>query len=59
MKLDWLKQRIEAVGGRAHTEQAAEAAYAQAMESWAGAELSGDAAQALHDLAQSLLGRVV
>jgi len=53
----WLKARIEATGGRAHTEQAAERAYFEAMEGWSGAELNNNAGAALRELAHSLLGR--
>jgi geranylgeranyl diphosphate synthase, type I len=56
-EINQLKQLIEAAGGRAHTEQAAEAAYANSMESWESADLSNKAGQALRELAQSLLGR--
>ena len=52
-----LKQLIEVAGGRAHTEQAAQAGYANAMESWESANLSNKAGQALRELGQSLLGR--
>ena len=56
-EINQLKQMIEAAGGRAHTEQAAEAAYANAMESWESATLSNKAGQALRELGQGLLGR--
>ena len=59
-EINQLKTMIEAAGGRAHTEQAAEAAYASALEFWEGAGMSdahNNAGLALRELAQSLLGR--
>jgi geranylgeranyl diphosphate synthase type I len=52
-----MREMIEAAGGRAHTEQAAEGAYAHALEALEGA--GGDATHmhSLRNLAQSLLGR--
>ena len=55
--VQWLKQRIDALGGRRHTEQAAEAAYAHALESYAEADMNNGAGAALQQLAHSLLGR--
>ncbi len=55
--VQWLKQRINDLGGRAYTEQAASAAYGHAMESHSAAMLNNAAATALHDLAHSLLSR--
>ena len=55
--LEWLKQRIEALGGRTHAEQAAQAAYAHALESHAAAGVNNVAGEALQQLAHSLLGR--
>ena len=59
-EINQLKAMIEATGGRVHTEQAAEAAYASALEFWEGAGISetqNHAGMALRELAQSLLGR--
>jgi geranylgeranyl pyrophosphate synthase len=56
-EINQLKLMIEAAGGRTHTEQAAEAAYANAMESWEGVSLSNNAGRALRELAQGLLSR--
>ena len=56
-KIAWLKNHIEASGGRTHTEQAAERAYFEAMEGWSGAELNNSSGTALRELAHSLLGR--
>ena len=56
-EINQLRQLIEVAGGRTHTEQAAQAAYANAMESWEFANLSNKAGQALRELGQSLLGR--
>jgi geranylgeranyl diphosphate synthase type I len=51
-----MRTMIEAAGGRAHTEQAAESAYASALESLEAVPDSA-ARQALQALAESLLGR--
>ncbi|NJM40460.1 MAG: hypothetical protein HC853_06700 [Anaerolineae bacterium] len=56
-EINQLKHMIEHAGGRAHAEQAAEAAYANSMESWEAADVTNKAGQALRELAQSLLGR--
>jgi geranylgeranyl diphosphate synthase type I len=56
-EINQLKHMIETAGGRAHTEQAAAAAYANSMESWEAADLSNTAGRTLRELAQSLLGR--
>ncbi len=55
--VQWLRQRIEELGGRQHTEQAAQAAYAHALESCDAAGANNIAGQYLQQLAQSLLGR--
>lgn len=52
-----IREMIEAAGGRAHTEQAAETAYANALESLDSAGGDAITIQSLRDLAQSLLGR--
>jgi len=55
-----IKRMIEAAGGRAHAEQAAQSAYASGLEALEALESIGDGSQAatlLHELAQSLLGR--
>jgi geranylgeranyl diphosphate synthase type I len=51
-----MRAMIEAAGGRAHTEQAAERAYASALESLESVPDSA-ACSALQTLAESLLGR--
>ncbi len=55
-QIDELKTRIDAAGGRSHTESAAAAAYANGMEALASVAPS-PASQTLNALAQSLLGR--
>lgn len=56
-EVEHLRGLIEACGGRQFAEQAAQAAYDKAMLAFAAARIEGDAANALHDLAHSLLGR--
>lgn len=55
--LSAIREMIEAAGGRAHAEQAAERAYAEAMELLDGAGGEPAPMQALRELAQSLLSR--
>ena len=55
--LDVLRQVIDASDSRSYTERAALDAYSQSMAALASAQLAGPAATALHDLANSLLGR--
>lgn len=55
--LNAIREMIEAAGGRAHAEQAAESAYAHALESLDSAGETTPHLQSLRDLAQSLLGR--
>jgi geranylgeranyl pyrophosphate synthase len=52
-----LREWIEASGAREYTERQARNAYDHAMASLDAARLEGPAAEALRDLAQSLLGR--
>jgi geranylgeranyl diphosphate synthase type I len=55
--LNSIREMIETAGGRAHAEQAAESAYAHALESLDNAGGLSPHAQSLRDLARSLLGR--
>jgi len=55
--LNAIREMIEAAGGREHAEQAAESAYAKALESLDSAGDNAAIMQTLRDLAQSLLGR--
>ncbi len=56
-KIKLLRTLIEERGGRAYAEQAALDAYNKAMHALASARISGPAADALQELARSLLGR--
>lgn len=56
-EVEHLRGLIESCGGREFAEQAAQVAYDRAMQSFSAARLEGEAAEALHDLAHSLLGR--
>ncbi|HEY3288718.1 MAG TPA: polyprenyl synthetase family protein [Anaerolineae bacterium] len=55
--VQWLRSRIEDSGARAYTEEAALAACNQSLHALDAAQLTGDAAIGLRELAQSLLGR--
>jgi geranylgeranyl diphosphate synthase type I len=55
--LNAIREMIEAAGGREHAEQAAESAYAKALESLDSAGGHAPLMQSLRDLAHSLLGR--
>ncbi len=52
-----VREMIEAAGGRAHAEQAAEDAYVRALTALDSAGLNNAAHHALRELAHSLLGR--
>jgi geranylgeranyl diphosphate synthase type I len=52
-----VREMIEAAGGKAHAERAAEDAYAGALSALASTSLDNPACRALRDLAHSLLGR--
>jgi len=52
-----VREMIEAAGGKAHAERAAEDAYAGALSALASTGLDNLACRALRDLAHSLLGR--
>ncbi|PJF48720.1 MAG: polyprenyl synthetase family protein [Chloroflexi bacterium] len=52
-----IREMIEAAGGRAHAEQAAEEAYAHALAALDTTGLDNAASHALRELARSLLGR--
>jgi len=55
--IDAVKGMIEAAGGRAHVEQAAQSAFAHGLEALESVKGNAPAIKLLRELAQSLLGR--